>query len=242
MYRRRYGRTTYTFEPSGGVLWAGLVMQDLETDSYWSLIEGRAIAGPARGRRLEEIPGAEKTTWASWKARHPDSQVLSLATKEHLRNVAYDDYWASSEGFGGLEASDERLATRASIYAFHWQGNTNAVAHDGLTGGAVVVIDAETEIFLYRAPDDDVLQSTAAFVPSADVRVVRQAKGGWTLRAGGENVGRFDPAARTFDADPRWFRTFVGYDTYWYIWSLTHPETRLLDAAGPGSPSGVFSG
>ena len=54
MYSRERGDRTYTFEASGGLLHAGLVMRDRETDSWWSIINEEAIHGPAEGQRAGE--------------------------------------------------------------------------------------------------------------------------------------------------------------------------------------------
>lgn len=52
-----------------------LVMFDQETASYWSQILARAICGPQTGEQLEILP-SKATTWADWRATHPDTDVL----------------------------------------------------------------------------------------------------------------------------------------------------------------------
>ena len=55
MYSREYQGRALNFEASGGLLNASLVMQDKETDTYWSIIEGKAIAGEKElGVKTEE--------------------------------------------------------------------------------------------------------------------------------------------------------------------------------------------
>lgn len=52
-----------------------LVMYDTRTRSFWSQLLGRAICGPRRGTRLEVHPSTA-TTWADWRASHPDTELL----------------------------------------------------------------------------------------------------------------------------------------------------------------------
>ena len=78
MYDRNYDGKTLSFEPSGGLMNASLVMQDRETDTFWSIMSGKAEAGALDGTALIELPVSEKMSWAEWRARHPDTLVLSV--------------------------------------------------------------------------------------------------------------------------------------------------------------------
>lgn len=106
MYGREYDGKELRFEPSGGLIHSSLVMQDKETDTYWSLMEGRALAGELEGTPLVELPAGEKTTWGDWVARYPESLVLSVDGFEHDEIDPYENYFDSSEGFRGAEASN----------------------------------------------------------------------------------------------------------------------------------------
>lgn len=50
-----------------------LAMEDLETGSQWDLL-GRAVAGPLRGARLQQVP-AYNSMWFAWSAFWPDSEL-----------------------------------------------------------------------------------------------------------------------------------------------------------------------
>ncbi len=49
MYSRDYEGKTLKFEPSGGLVNGALILQDKETDTYWSIMEGKAIEGKLSG-------------------------------------------------------------------------------------------------------------------------------------------------------------------------------------------------
>lgn len=50
-------------------------MFDRETRTLWSHVTGKAVQGPLAGTRLNMLP-AVHTTWALWRANHPDTIVL----------------------------------------------------------------------------------------------------------------------------------------------------------------------
>lgn len=230
MYSREINGKTLTFEPSGALLNASLVMRDRETDSWWSIITDRAIHGAVEGERLRQLQGAEKTTFGAWRARHPDTLVLSVDGVEHVADAHYDSYFASAEGFRGLSAVDDRLADKASIFAFHWRGRPHAVPHPRFVGGGVIELDDGQRLFLYRQADDSHYRSTLALRLPAGARLERTGSDdGWRLRTDDGRPLRFDPEARRFAAPEASLEPVAGFDTYWYIWSLTHPETELLD-------------
>ena len=94
VYDRQYGDKTLNFEPSGGLLNSSLVMRDQETDSWWSIMSGTAIGGEEKGTQLKELRLGEKTTWAQWVHRHPDTLVLSIDGKKDDES----DKWSFRDG------------------------------------------------------------------------------------------------------------------------------------------------
>ncbi len=218
MYGRDYGQRQLNFEASGGLMHASLVMQDKETDSYWSIMTGDALAGEYRGTRLVELPYGSKMTWEAWKAEHPNTWILSVDGVEHDDNNPYDNYFSGEEGFRGMEAADDRLPTKEPIYTFQLEGQAYAVPFARFTGGATFEA-GERRIFLYRPKDVAIFYSTVAFVSTEGG--FEQREGVWHHASG----AAFDPEQERFAGDvPR----LDGFDSFWYNWSLTHPETKLL--------------
>ena len=110
VYDRDYGQSVLTFEPSGALMNACLVMRDRETDSWWSMMSGMAIGGEMDGHPLVSLPAGEKILWGDWKSRHPDTRVLSVDGSEHDPRDPYEPYFESGEGFRrGTEGSSARL-------------------------------------------------------------------------------------------------------------------------------------
>ncbi len=95
VFERQYGTRTLTFGVSGLLYNSDVLLYDRQTESLWSQIESRAVTGEYRGQRLTQIP-VEHTTWADWRTRHPDTQVLDLDTG-FARDYARDPYAGYAE-------------------------------------------------------------------------------------------------------------------------------------------------
>lgn len=209
MYGRTLDGQDLTFEASGGLINGTLVLQDRETDSYWPIMAGRSVEGALDGTELPELAVARKRSWADWRREHPDTLVLSVEGEEDAP-PQYGDYFASPEGFRGTEAEDDRLPTKAPIFAFRLDGRAVAVPHAAFVGGRSFET-GDTRIHLYRAPGAPLFESSAAF----------------RMRPGSEaGRCRFDPGSERFPdgcAEP-----LPGFDTFWYSWSLNNPGTYVL--------------
>jgi hypothetical protein len=96
VFLRQLAGRPLTFGVSGLLYNSDLLLYDRETESLWSQIEARALTGPYRGQALIQVP-VEHTSWADWRSRHPDTQVLSFETG-FRRDYTFDPY-------GGYEAS-----------------------------------------------------------------------------------------------------------------------------------------
>ena len=220
MYSRHYAGQELHFEASGGLVNSSLVMQDRETDSYWSIMQGRATAGRLRGTRLVELPGSERTRWVDWVAKHPDTVVLSVRGREYARD-SYASYWRDSRGFRGQSATDRRLKTKEPIFAFERAGEHYAVAHEHIEGGRALQLPDGSPLFLYRPKNAPMFESTHAFASRAgfvydDDRWVELETGAaFDPKRGGFRGGRVS--------------SLSGFDTFWYNWSLNNPDTHLLE-------------
>jgi hypothetical protein len=86
------------FGVSGLLYNSDVLLYDRQTQSLWSQVRAQAVTGPMKGARLEMLPVAH-TAWSDWRARHPQTLVLSTDTghrRDYARNP-YRDYETSSE-------------------------------------------------------------------------------------------------------------------------------------------------
>jgi hypothetical protein len=224
VYDRKYDERELRFEASGGLCNSALVMRDLETDSYWSIVTGDAIGGALEGTELREIPVSRKMQWRDWRRLHPDTLVLSVEGREDAAFDPYADYFTSEAGFGGVQASDRRLATMESIYAFDFGGVRYAVPFGAVQAGRVFEVEGR-ELFFHRPPGAEIFRSTAAFESGG--KGFEKRDGDWFDLASG---AIFDPESGTFrGGESSGPSRLTGFDTLWYIWSETHPQTRVLE-------------
>ncbi|GAB4350281.1 MAG: DUF3179 domain-containing protein [Immundisolibacter sp.] len=97
-FRTERGETGDRFGVSGLLYNSGTLLFDRASESLWLPLEGEAIAGPRRGERLTPLAVVE-TSWADWRTRHPQTQVLSSETgyRRPYGRDPYADYVGNSE-------------------------------------------------------------------------------------------------------------------------------------------------
>lgn len=166
MYSRRAGAGERTFGVSGK-LWHGvLVMFDRETGSLWTQLDGRAIQGAELGATLAHVPSTF-TTWAAWRAAHPDTLVLEKDEEARAQESShYAEYFADperlfldrlGEGLGTVIGAKETVygvlvdgrpvavpeATMAEYdrFAFESLGQDVVLLRDPTTGGVTATVN-----------------------------------------------------------------------------------------------------
>jgi len=222
VYSRDYQNKKLTFEASGGLINSSLVMQDRETDTFWSIMTGEAIGGELKGTKLVELPVGERRQWKEWFKKHPDTLVLSVNGNED-RPPAYESYFNSMGGFRGARAQDTRLNTKAPVFAFRLKGQTYAVEHKKIENGKTFDID-NIKLFLFRPAGSSIFQSTTAY--QITVGNFIKIKDQWVHTDSGciFDSGKETFPERDLPCPPR----FEGFDTFWYNWSLSNPATKIL--------------
>lgn len=89
-FDRRIDGRLLTFGVSGLLYNSNMLLYDRESESLWTQMGMRAIAGPRTGQRLTPLP-IFHGKWAAWRSRHPDTRVLSFDTG-HSRDYTRDPY------------------------------------------------------------------------------------------------------------------------------------------------------
>jgi hypothetical protein len=221
-YDRRVKDLELHFETSGVLMNGSIVVQDKETDTFWPIILGKAAVGPLKGTPLTPLPHTVKAQWKDWRRDHPDTVVWSFAGDQHIERSPYAAYLDSPFGHKGIAATDPRLRTKDSVYGFEHGGRHYAVPFPAFVGGRAFVAGG-LSVFLYRPADVAVYYSTRAYASKVGFA---QKAGSWVDQATG---ARFDLARGDFvgSSAPK---PLPGFDTFWYIWSLTHPDTEVVSA------------
>jgi hypothetical protein len=209
-----------TFGVSGN-LWHGvLVMYDRATGSLWTQLDGRAIEGPMSGARLEHRPSTF-TTWAQWKAEHPDTQALyKPEDAREQTESAYASYFADpdrlylprlSEGIGGVGPKDVVFGVVADGVAF--------AVKEGLleSNGVVHAVVGRTPVAWIRDPG------------TGDVRAVEAVRSGrMLLFEPADSAGTSFVVGDGDVVDLEELRALRVDRAYWYAWARSHPGSRIL--------------
>jgi len=79
VFATNVGKHALDFGVSGLLYNSDVLLYDRNTESLWSQILAKSVAGVLKGTTLTQLP-AQHTTWAAWHSEHPDTLVLSRNT------------------------------------------------------------------------------------------------------------------------------------------------------------------
>ncbi|MEM9253655.1 MAG: DUF3179 domain-containing protein [Planctomycetota bacterium] len=148
-YDATHDGKTYEFGTSGFLYRSNKLMYDPDTFSMWSTFGGTPVVGPLVGQGIElDIHPVVTTTWGQWKADHPDTRVMTLATghrRDYAEGAAYRAYFATDELMFGVPAAagDDRLLNKAEVFVLRGGGpgaQPLAIAVDTLAAEPVFAV------------------------------------------------------------------------------------------------------
>jgi hypothetical protein len=153
-YERAVDGEAVEFGTTGRLYNSNLVMYDRKTDTWWTQIDGTAIVGPLAGRGLEPV-SIDTVRWGSWKARHPDSQVLSRETgfRRPYGRDPYGSYYTDSGLMFPVERRDDSVHPKMVIFGIEASGVYKAYREEDLIReGAIEDTVGGVRIRLVRDP------------------------------------------------------------------------------------------
>lgn len=90
VFNSRINGRMLTFGVSGLLYQSDVLMYDRQTDSLWSQLAMKAVSGPQVNTELEWL-ASEHLTWAAWREKYPQGEVLSTQTGSQ-RNYSGSSY------------------------------------------------------------------------------------------------------------------------------------------------------
>lgn len=147
-----------TFGVSGLLFESNLIPYDRETDSNWSQMLLESINGEHLGTQIDLHPMVE-TTWATWKAMYPNTEVMSSSTgfDRNYGQYPYGDYRTNHDNLlFPVSTTDDRLPAKervhgvivdgiAKVYGFsHFQNDTEVI-RDNFNNQEMLVVGNETD-------------------------------------------------------------------------------------------------
>lgn len=138
-FERTLDSEAVEFGVSGKLYNSDLVMYDRKTETYWSQIDGLAIAGQLTGQRLNRVP-IETIAWGDWVKKFPNTKVLSRETGflRDYNQYPYGDYEESTDIFFPVSGKDGRLHEKTIVHGIELNGKFKAYLEDALEKGEVL--------------------------------------------------------------------------------------------------------
>jgi hypothetical protein len=140
-WKRTVDGKVLEFGVSGLIYNANFLLYDRQTESLWLQFDGRALAGPMVGKRLEPIEIRQEIL-DLWAARHADTQVLRPPEPDRFnyRYSRYQAYWVKDDIPFAVAAKDASYHAKELVVGVVVDGVARAYLGSVLTeaGGRVV--------------------------------------------------------------------------------------------------------
>jgi len=121
------------FGVSGKLYQSDVLLYDHRTQSLWSQLMQKAVAGERAGESLLSYPVVH-TSWQQWFKAHPETSVLSRHTgfpRDYSRNP-YAGYETTEALYFNVQHHDDRLANKAWVMGLEHQGQYRAWSFDAV--------------------------------------------------------------------------------------------------------------
>ena len=241
----------YTFGSSGLLFRSNKLMYDHQTRTLWNQLTGEPVLGPLARHPvpLKTLP-VVLTTWADWRAQHPATRVLDLATgydRPYVPGVPYGKYFASPDTMFPVWRRSHLLPPKTRVYTLHLDGVPKAYPLDVLAARRVVNdIVGRTTIVLVATrgivtvtgrpeagPPDRLRGGAETYNAGGEVRAY--ARGGRTFAPGPDADTVLDSAGQSWRITeealigPRGGRAprMNGFLSYWFGWYAFFPNTLV---------------
>ena len=225
--------THYELGTSGFLYRSNKLMYDKETNSLWSTLQGKPVAGKLvdKGIELDRFH-VVTTTWGEWKKRHPSTKVLSFNTgynRDYGEGVAYKDYFATDELMFRVPFEDERLKRKAEVIALRWEKPEPvqlAIAVDYLKGkkvyqhtheghSFVVLVDKSGASRVYESLSD---LNFAEF--DGEYQLTDAEGGSWVM-----------DELKLNGPDDRVLKRMPHHRAFWFGWHSAYPKSTLISGS-----------
>ena len=208
----------FVFGSSGFLYRSNKLMYDQQTHSLWNQFTGRPVVGPLTGSGITlRVKPVAISSWAAWRARHPDTKVLSLNTgyaRDYTPGRPYGSYFASPELMFPALVEDQRLKPKDYVFVLRAGTDEKAWPLSAFAGGRVI--------------NDSVGDLDVVLVGDEATRTVRAYDAGGRDFSAGDNgledliaqgeTWRVGEEALT-DEGGAMLPRLPGHIAYWFAWS-----------------------
>ena len=197
-----------------------LIMRDVETESEWSHLLGKAMAGRLKGTELKPLI-TSMVTWRSWKEQYPETTVTTLSrTAGEFTDEFYRDKRSFVFGF----------VAEGKPYSLSMESISKAVVHGFSVPKALATADGPKERFLVATYQESgtqtslfsaVLDGKKLSFEVADEQHMRDSETGslWTLTGG---------TAVSGPMKGRYLEPVVGIMSFTRAWNNFYPNQQAI--------------
>jgi hypothetical protein len=211
--RKAQKAVTTTIGVSGYLMESDVLLWDRATQSLWSQVDGRAIAGPRSGQTFTNVPLTD-TTWPVWKKAHPKTKVLRGPKPASRYKVMYLGYHQSDRVMFPTSHKSDALANKAVVSGIRLGKAAPCWDHAALKKAAAA------------------RKGEAAKTPLV-----------WTTRVAESSVTlTYDPAGDSLSAAVREgtdktkaVEVVSVLRMYWFAWYTFHPSTTIEAPPAPAA-------
>ena len=127
VFNREIEGEVTTFGVSGLLYQSDVLLYDRATESLWSQLHMKSVAGPRLDKSLEWI-ASEFMTWKHWKELYPNGSVLSTKTghRRNYRRTPYEGYETSDSVYFPVPHYRKELGIKHRIMGIHLDGQATA--------------------------------------------------------------------------------------------------------------------
>jgi hypothetical protein len=228
---------TLWFEDSGELWKDAIVLTDVKTGSRWSQVEGRALDGPMKGRKLRIIPNIY-TKWGKWHSLYPHTSCLTKLGRELTRSD-FAGYYDRTQQLGPANTAnpDSRLAGKEYICGFVYNGTPVAVPLYALVEHkqfGLVVNGTPLEVEFDRLSETAVVFSRVLDRDTLDLIRLDFTKGESYLRSSDDATTWLTYSGKGLSG-PRSSRSLEQIPStlcFWFVWVQHYPQTQLWETPG----------
>jgi len=195
------------------------MFEDKSSGSWWRQVNGKAVAGPLKGKSLPEIPSIQ-TTLEKWIELYPNTLIMQADEefKEKYEDMSKYEFgaskskltlrdkasWKDKSWVVGLESGSESKA-------YDWNRlQKERIIHDELGGRPVAIIlsgDNKSFVALER------LNKEQLFSLNNDTLISSSGM-------------RYNFIGISLDSSKTNLKRLNAYQEYWHSWQIFHPLTK----------------
>ena len=227
-YDMTYNGIYHDLGTSGFLYRSNKLMYDKATQSIWSTIEGRPVIGPLSHKKitLETYP-VVTTTWKEWKAKHPDTEVLSINTghqRDYKEGAAYAEYFGTDELMFPVPSMDQSLKNKDEVFVIR--------SEEYMRDPLAISVDYLRQNKWYQgsvgnSPFVAISDGSGAVRAYKSKGVIFRTVKGDQLVDSNNRKWKVQEECITSD-DGQKLDRIPGHNVFWFAWYNAYPETRLV--------------